>query len=235
MPIVIYVDNHLLIAAKPAGMLSQADETGDLDMLSWGKDWIKHTYQKPGAVFLGLVHRLDRPASGLMVMARTSKAARRLSEQFRNHLIEKKYIAIVSGVPPQQATWEDFLVKTNRISSVATKETPGAKRAALSFHRLASESGFSMVAITLETGRAHQIRLQFASRGFPILGDFRYGSSSELDGQNLALHAYQLTLEHPVRREVQTWSLSPPKTWNPFFQKALKELNLAQPPEESQW
>ena len=232
---VIFLDNHLLVVNKPAGMLSQADETGDDDILSAGKRFIKEHFQKPGAVYLGLVQRLDRPASGLMIFARTSKAAARLSQQFRQHQPEKTYLAIVSGTPPDQGDWHDYLAKTDRISRVVTANHPRAKHAKLSFRRLATQGGFSLVSISLETGRAHQIRLQFATRGHVLLGDFRYGSKTPFDGRNLALHAYRLALRHPVTGRTLEFELSPPTTWNGYFNNAIAGLNLPEPPVAKSW
>lgn len=232
---ILYLDNHLLVMSKPAGMLSQADETGDQDLLSLGKQFLKERFQKPGAVYLGLVHRLDRPASGIMVMARTSKAAGRLSQQFREHRPKKKYLAIVEGTPPLQATLEDYLAKQDRVSQVVKPNHPKGKFARLSYQRLASFQGFSLVSVQLETGRAHQIRLQFSSRGHALLGDFRYGSQTPFDGKNLALHAYELDFEHPVGKKPMSFQLQPPLTWRGHFKAPIQSLNLPLPPSAASW
>ena len=232
---VVYLDNHLLVLAKPAGMLAQADETGDEDLLSLGKAFIKQRFNKPGEAFLGLVHRLDRPASGLMVFARTSKAAKRLTNQFRNHTVGKRYLALVEGHPPENDCWEDYLLKKDRVSQVVSEHHPKGKLARLRYRRLAGGGTSSLVTIALETGRAHQIRLQFASRGFPLIGDFRYGASQAFDGRNLALHAYHLDLKHPIGAKSMTWTLVPPSTWEGHFTQAIQALNLAEPPWEGSW
>lgn len=234
-PLIVFHDNHLLLLGKPAGMLSQEDETGDLDLLSWGKQWIKQTYQKPGNVYLGLLHRLDRPASGLMLLARTSKAASRMSDQFRKRQVKKTYLAMVEGATPKSGDWEDFLLKDNRKSRIAGPKTPGAKHARLTFQTTAVHKGRSLVLINLGTGRAHQIRLQFASRGFPLVGDFRYGAQTSFDGKNLALHACELRIQHPVGKTPITWTLAPPKSWGDAFVQAIQELRLAPPPVGSPW
>jgi len=208
-----YVDNHLLVIGKPAGMLSQADHTGDADILSVMKDWVGTEFNKPGNVYLGLVHRLDRPASGLMVIARTSKAAARLTAQFKRRAVEKRYLAWVEGAPPQRVSWDDYLVKENQQVRVVDAGAPGAKHASLDLETLQTDGGRSLVVIQLHTGRAHQIRVQCASRGFPLVGDFRYGAGTELDGRNLALHAGALALDHPTRETRMGWTSLPPATW----------------------
>jgi 23S rRNA pseudouridine1911/1915/1917 synthase len=215
IPSIRYVDNHVLVVEKPAGMLSQADHTGDPDVLSLMKEWVGTTYNKPGKVYLGLVHRLDRPASGLMVLARTSKAASRLVQQFSERSVEKVYMAWLEGTPPHEATWEDHLSKLDREVRVVDSGAPGAKRASLSLQTIGTYGGCSLVAIRLHTGRAHQIRVQCASRGFPLVGDLRYGARQELDGKNLALHAGGLVLDHPTRRERLAWASQPSEAWPP--------------------
>lgn len=222
--LVIYEDNHLLVVNKPAGVLSQGDRTGDLDLLTMGKAWVKDRYNKPGAVFLGLVHRLDRPASGVMLFARTSKAASRLAAQFKERSVQKVYLALVEGRTPGAGAWEDYLLKGDLAKSredvrVVASGTAGAKEARLemkTLHRFAASGNLpecSLIEIKLETGRTHQIRVQCSTRGFPLIGDFRYGSRTELDGKNLALHAARLELMHPTKKEQMSWSSPVPTTW----------------------
>ncbi len=220
----LYLDNHLMVLEKPAGVLSQADETGDADMLSLGKAYLKKRFQKPGNVFLGLVQRLDRPVSGILVFARTSKAAARLTRQFRERRVRKGYLALVQGDPGVNGDWKDNLVKDGRWSRVVAQGHPRAKEAHLTWEKVAHEEGLSLVEITLLTGRRHQIRVQFASRGFPLLGDSRYGSGLPFDGRNLALHCHFLGLEHPVRRVPMSWRLEPPATWSNRFEAARRQL-----------
>ncbi|MDA0683288.1 MAG: RNA pseudouridine synthase [Bacteroidetes bacterium] len=208
-----YVDNHLLVVEKPPGMLSQADRTGDEDMLTACKEWVGKEFNKPGNVYLGLVHRLDRPASGLMVFARTSKAASRLAEQFRSRSVTKKYVALVEGNAPFNEKWIDWLVKENERVRIVRESHQGAKRAELSMQTLAAEGKKSLISIELHTGRPHQIRVQCASRKCPIVGDFKYGATTELDGRNLALHASILELDHPTTKERMRWTARPPGNW----------------------
>ena len=167
--IVIFEDNHLLVVNKPPGLLVQGDQSGEETLLDGARAYIKEKYQKPGKVYLGLVHRLDRPASGLVVLARTSKAASRLSDQFRRRAVEKRYWAWVEGRSPEQGRWEDFLVRENFRSRVG--DAHSGKRAVLSFRTTNTCEHRSLVEIDLETGRHHQIRVQCAHHGYPIWGD----------------------------------------------------------------
>ncbi len=226
-PDVLYLDNHLLVVSKPAGLLSQADRTGDMDVLSWGKDYLKRAFDKPGNVFLGLVHRLDRPVSGVMVLARTSKAAARLSDQVRRRTVEKQYLAIVEGAPGDAATWTDWLTKDDETVRVARPGAQGAREAVLRWSRVSEAGELTLVAIRLETGRSHQVRIQFAHRGHPLLGDFRYGSRTELDGRNLALHCARMAVDHPTRGERQAFSAPPPVTWPADLRRAALEWMAA--------
>jgi RluA family pseudouridine synthase len=197
---VLFCDNQLLVVEKPAGMPSQADESGDADLLETARAYVAQRYQKPGATFLGLLHRLDRPASGLMVLARTSKAARRLSRDFQNRSIGKIYLCVLQGRMEGSGTLQDWLVKEQRRVRVCSPQVAGAKFARLDYATLACHEQYTLVWVRLHTGRPHQIRLQFASRGFPILGDLRYGSREAL-GPALALHAALLELDHPTQAQ----------------------------------
>jgi len=206
---ILYEDNHLLVAEKPINVLSQGDDTMDDDFLSILKRYIKEKYNKPGNVYLGLVHRLDRPTSGVMVFAKTSKAASRLSAQISKHQFSKAYMAVVCGKVPVSGKFTDklFKDKKNNISYVSSN----GKEATLSYELLSYKDGFSLVRINLETGRSHQIRVQFSSRGYPLYGDYKYGGPK---GQ-LALFAYFLEFYHPITKEKMSFSLDLPDRY-PF-------------------
>lgn len=222
-PDVLYLDNHLLVVNKPAGLLSQADRTGDEDVLEWGKAFLKKKFDKPGAVFLGLVHRLDRPVSGVMVLARTSKAAARLSDQVRRRAVTKRYLAVVEGTLKGSGTYTDFLSKEDETVRIVKEGAKGAKEAVLQWEAIDSDEGLTLVAIRLETGRSHQVRIQFASRGTVILGDFRYGSRRELDGRNLALHCAYMAVDHPTRGDRVGFGAEPPDTWPAVLRLSASE------------
>jgi len=170
---ILYEDNHIIVVVKPIGILSQADHTDDPDMLSILKVYIKDKYQKPGNVFLGLVHRLDRMVSGVMVFARTSKAASRLSEQVRNHEFNKQYLAVIHGKLESGNTLVDYLLKdeSNNTTTVVNSTQDNAKYAELSYEVMDYNNNLTLVKIDLKTGRAHQIRVQFSSRNYPLYGD----------------------------------------------------------------
>ena len=207
---IIYEDNHLLVCEKPVNMPVQADSSGDEDLLSTAKTYIKEKYSKPGEVYLGLVHRLDRPVGGVMVFARTSKAAARLTESFKNRKTKKRYAAIVSGSPCSSAELECDLLRDeqNNISRVVRPNTPGAKTASLEYVSTVTKNGFTLLDVLLHTGRHHQIRAQLAWSGCPIFGDQRYNRAARV-GQQIALYAYSLTIEHPTLRESMTFTCIP--------------------------
>lgn len=196
----LYLDNHLLVVVKPAGMLSQEDRTGDLDLVTAAKAYLKARFDRPGNVFVGLVHRLDRPVSGVMVLARTSKAAARLSEQFRTRTVAKHYLALVEGTLAGSGRRTDWLIKADEAVRVVPPGTPGAREATLSWSARWTDGRRSLVRVRLETGRAHQIRVQLAARGHPIVGDRRHGATSDWRRGAIALHAAALEVEHPTQR-----------------------------------
>ena len=200
-PSVLLLDNHVLVLAKPAGMPSQGDASGDLSLLDWGKAMLKERFDKPGNVFLGLVQRLDRPTSGLMVFGRTSKAASRLSAAVRDRRIEKTYLALCAAAPSEApGILQDWLLPGGEGSQtrVVHAETVGAKEAALRWRPLAEGPEGLLVEIALLTGRKHQIRAQFAHRGAPLAGDVRYGARQPFAPGTIALHAARLAFPHPV-------------------------------------
>lgn len=215
---VLYEDNHLLAVVKPPNLPVQADRSGDDDLLSILKRYIGHKYEKPGAVYLGLVHRLDRPVGGAMVFARTSKAASRLSAAFAGHEQDKRYLAVLQGALVQPLALEDWLIKDGRTGTVRVvpADAPGAKRARLATRPLAARGGLTLCEVTLFTGRAHQIRVQHAHAGFPIWGDARYGGGRP--GQQIALWAASLAVEHPTTHERLRFASAPPDAgaWKDF-------------------
>lgn len=205
---VLHEDNHCLVVNKPAGLLSQGDATGERTLLDEAREYLKTTYSKPGNVFVGLVHRIDRPTSGIVLLARTSKAAARLSEQFRQGTITKTYHAVVEGsCQEDQGEWSDVLLKDDRrnVVEIVPEGTPGGRVGSLAYTVLGRGLGRSLIEVRPRTGRAHQIRTQLASRGLPIVGDRKYGARSTVlaaDGKpRIALHAAGLTFTHPTRKE----------------------------------
>lgn len=220
MPTVLYEDNHCLALDKPAGLLAQGDATGEPTILDEARAYLKEKYSRPGNVFVGLVHRLDRPTSGIMLLARTSKAAARLAEQFRAGTVEKCYWAVVEGRPPGEAgEWTDELLKdarSNVVSRVA-RGTPGARLATLEYRVVDRRPDTCLLELRPRTGRSHQIRVQLAARGLPIVGDRKYGARSTLlalDGRpRVALHARGLRFDHPTRREAIELTAEVPADW----------------------
>lgn len=211
MPEIVYEDNHLLVAVKPPNQLTQGDATGDEALLDELKGYIKVKYQKPGEVYLGLVHRLDRPVGGLVAFARTSKAASRLSEQLRSHTMHRDYLAVVENgdALADEGTLHHWLLKDEANGNVrAVKaETAGSQEAKLHYSVLARHSATALVHVVLETGRKHQIRVQFASSGHPLRYDMRYGHGER--GQNIALWGAMLTLAHPTHKQPMTFISQP--------------------------
>lgn len=201
---VIYEDNHIIVVEKTPNIPSQSDKTGDTDMLTLVKQYIKEKYNKPGNVYLGLVHRLDRPVGGIMIFAKTSKAAGRLSEQVREKSFEKKYLAVVDGkIDIKRGTLENYLYKDerNNISKVVNKDKKNAKLAKLDYEVIAYNEvkKLSLVKVNLHTGRHHQIRVQLSNFGHSIFGDQKYGTRGQ--GKQIALWAYELTIKHPITKE----------------------------------
>lgn len=219
---VLYEDNQIIVVVKPQNMPTQADSSGDADLLSEVKKYVKEKYDKPGEAYIGLVHRLDRPTGGVMVFARTSKAAARLQEQMKTGLFEKKYLAVTVGVPrDRQARLSQYLVKDeqNNMVRVVPAAVEGAKRAELEYRVLESADKVALVDIKLITGRSHQARVQLQSIGTPIFGDARYGGDTLAKGHNLALWAYELRFYHPVSKNPFVFKVFPPVDdvpWNVF-------------------
>lgn len=206
---VLYEDNHVIVVVKEKNVLSQADNTHDIDMLTIIKKYLKEKYNKPGNVYLGLVHRLDRPVSGIMVFAKTSKAASRLSDQVRKKGIKKTYMAVVKGIiKKDEDTFVDYLLKLDNGNTIVTTKDNG-KESVLTYKVLKRnyEKNETLVSIDLKTGRHHQIRVQFASRGYPLCGDQRYGKS---DKTQIALCAYKLEFIHPTTKQLMKFEIEKP-------------------------
>lgn len=203
---ILYEDNHIIVVVKPCNVLSQGDNTGDSSIMDYIKEYIKVKYNKPGNVYLGLVHRLDRPVGGIMVFAKTSKAAGRLCKAFNEHSITKKYLAIVKGkMEKSNDTLIDFIGKDKNGDAIISKD---GKKSILEYDVISynKENDCSLVSINLKTGRHHQIRIQFASRGHYLLGDQRYGVQ---DNKQISLFAYYLEFLHPVTHEVMEFKAFP--------------------------
>lgn len=217
---ILHEDNHLLVVVKPPNLLSQGDSTGDPDLLTLMKEYIRDKYNKPGNVYLGLVHRLDRPVGGVMVFAKTSKAASRLAEQIEAGDFERSYLAIVEGHPHStKGTLRDYLLKDSKtnVVKVVKPGLAGAKEATLDYEVLDMSSNLSLVRIRLRTGRSHQIRVQMAELGHPLLGDQRYGPRSN-ERQQIALWAERIAINHPTSKERLEFREQPPTTkpWTEF-------------------
>ena len=224
---VLYEDNHIIVVIKPQNIPSQSDESGDLDMLTMIKQYIKEKYNKPGNAYVGLVHRLDRPTGGIMVFAKTSKSAKRLCEQIKTKDFQKKYLCVVCGSPKlKNSTLIDYLKKdekTNIVKIVPQTEV-GAKKAELDYNVVdIYENKYSLVEVLLKTGRSHQIRVQMSNIKTPFFGDTKYGYVGEKS--NLALWAYKLDFVHPVTKQAMHFTACPPqqKPWN-LFKNSINKL-----------
>jgi 23S rRNA pseudouridine1911/1915/1917 synthase len=201
---VLYEDNHIIIVSKEAGEIVQGDKTGDTPLSDVVKQYIKEAYAKPGNVFLGVVHRLDRPVSGIVVFARTSKALARLNEMFRQGEVEKTYRAIVRDTPPEpEATLTDWLVRNEKQnkSYVSAPEAKGAKKAVLDYRTIGRSDHYSLLEINLHTGRHHQIRCQLAHIGCPIRGDLKYGARRSNPDGSISLCAHSVSFVHPISQK----------------------------------
>ena len=209
---VIYEDNHIIVVEKPVNIPSQGDKTGDVDMLTIIKTYLKEKYNKPGNVYLGLIHRLDRPVGGVIVFAKTSKSAGRLSEQVREKIFQKTYLVIVNGrMEKRSGILEDYLLKNerNNMSKVVKEGTKNSKLAILDYEELKynEETNLSLLKVNLHTGRHHQIRVQFSRRNHSIYGDQKYGGRGH--GKQICLWAYELTIKHPITKKEMTFKSIP--------------------------
>jgi len=212
-PEIVYLDNHLLVLNKPAGWLTQPNESLDSNLEEFGKQWIKQHFQKPGNVFLSAVHRLDKPVSGIVVLARTSKALSRLNEFFREGKVEKTYFSIVEGkVSEEEGVLESWIVHDSHQARIVKEHTAKAKQCLLKYRVLKIQKPYTLLQISLDTGRYHQIRAQFSSHGLPILGDKKYGGISwKLD--QIALHHGEFKIPHPITKEELHWKVDISSDW----------------------
>ena len=216
--IILYEDNHIIVVLKPQNVPSQGDESKDKDLLTMVKEYIKVTYQKPGNVYVGLVHRLDRPTGGVMVFAKSSKAAGRLSEQMKSGDFEKKYLTVLSAMPRERMAVLTHYLKKNAVNNlvyVSAQAAEGAKMAQLDYTVIDEKDSLVLTEVRLHTGRSHQIRVQMNAIGCPVYGDMRYGGEKAKKGY-LALWAYYLAFTHPVTGERMVFKVQPPKDNNPW-------------------
>jgi len=218
---ILYEDNHLLVVNKPHGMPSQNDETGDLSVNTWVMEYLREKYQKPGGVYVGLVHRIDRPTGGILVLARTSKAAERLSKQFAESKVKKMYYAVTEHIPdPLAGSLTHYMDKLpgKNIMKAFPKPVPNSKLATLDYEVLHTKKGRALVAVWPKTGRQHQIRVQLAAIGCVLQGDVKYGRTDFTPDKCIALFAKQITFEHPTTKELLTIEADLPDTevWVPW-------------------
>lgn len=225
---VVYEDNHIIVVIKPQNIPTQEDESKDKDLLTMVKEYIKVKENKPGNVYVGLVHRLDRPTGGLMIFAKTSKAASRLTQEIHTNDFKKRYLTVVVGKPrDKRAKLVNYLMKNSRTNTVQVvpELTTNAKRAELEYQVLDEKEKVSLVEVQLLTGRSHQIRVQMKHIGCPVYGDVKYGGDSLAKGHNLALWAYELKFVHPTTKENMTFKCYPPEDivpWNVFNLNIVK-------------
>ena len=211
---ILYEDNHLLVVNKPANMPVCLDKSNDIDLLSKLKEYLKIKYNKPGNVYLGLVHRLDRPVEGIMVFAKTSKSASRLSSQINNNQFQKTYYAVVENNPEKEGTFTDYLYKDEFTNTPYVTDESKGKKSVLKYKVIAKKDNLNLVKINLLTGRHHQIRVQFSSRNFPLYGDHKYNKNvNDNDKSNIALIAKQLSFYHPITKELLNFEIDLPQRY----------------------
>lgn len=216
---VVYEDNHIIIVNKTASEIVQGDKTGDMPLSETVKQYLKEKYQKPGNVFIGVTHRLDRPVSGLVVFAKTSKALSRLNDMFKNGEVKKTYWAVVKNKPPQEeATLTHWLLRNEKQnkSYASDKEKPGSKKAILNYKLIAASDNYYLLEVDLQTGRHHQIRCQLAKMGCPIKGDLKYGFARSNPDGSISLHARRIRFVHPVSKIVIDVEAPLPPSFNMF-------------------
>jgi len=228
---IVYEDNHLIIVNKDASEIVQGDKTGDTPLSEKVKDYLKTRYNKPGDVFLGVTHRLDRPVSGLVIFAKTSKALSRMNEMLRNNDVKKHYWAITCNQPhPDEALLTDYLEKNETLnkSFVVSEQSKNAKKASLSYRLLAASDRYFLIEVELFTGRHHQIRVQLAHIGCPIKGDLKYSAPTSNKDASISLHAHKVSFVHPVKKELLTLTAPPPDDplWNFFLSQNIENKEL---------
>ncbi len=222
---ILHEDNHIIVVLKPQNIPTQGDKSGDESLLDMVKAYVKEKYNKEGEAFIGLVHRLDRPTGGIMVFARTSKAAARLAEQLKDGSFEKRYLAVTVGTPlDRQARLTNYLLKDekNNVVKVVPAAIEGAKKAELDYKVLEASSKVALVEVKLITGRSHQARVQLQHIGTPIFGDARYGGDVLAKGHNLALWAYELRFYHPTTKTPMVFVAYPPQEKTPWDRFAIE-------------
>ncbi len=227
-PTTIYEDNHLLVVNKPVNWLVQGDKTGDPTLIDWSKDYIKKKYKKPGNVFLNPAHRLDRPVSGLVIFARTSKALTRLTALFRDQLIQKTYVAVVKSKPQElNGSLIHWLVKdkTKNVTKAFNRNKGSGKKSILTYQTLVCEGEHSLLSIKPETGRPHQIRVQLAKILCPIQGDLKYGYTMPNTDKSICLHAFKIELEHPIIKEKISFCATPQGVYWKHHLSVINELD----------
>lgn len=210
---IIYEDNHLLVVEKPVNIPVQKDSSSDIDLITMLKDYRIQNENKKGDAYIGLVHRLDRPVGGIMVFAKTSKSASRLSDQIRQNKFHKTYYAVVNGRPQNEGTFEDYLIKNEKENKSYVTSKEKGKYSCLEYKLIDTKDNLSLVKINLITGRPHQIRVQFSNRGYPLIGDSKYGNNP--NNLNIALFASSITFTHPTTKEELTFNLNLPNRY-PF-------------------
>lgn len=234
---IVYEDNHILVVVKPQNMPTQLDSSNDPDLHSLLKEYLVEKYNKPGEAYLGLVHRLDRPTGGVMVFAKTSKAAARLTNSIQKMEFEKKYVCISIGQPPKNKDrLVNYLYKNEKLNKVTVEPiaTEGVKRAELSYRVIAKNEKYSLMEVDLKSGRSHQIRVQLSHIGVPLYGDSKYGANENKDligtRYSLALWSYDLRFPHPTTKETMRFIIFPPyesMPWSTFNIRGL--LNITKP------
>lgn len=218
-PAVVFCDNHLLVLNKPAGMLTQPNGSGDSSLEAFGKAWLKDRFNKPGNVFCQAVHRIDRPVSGIVLFARTSKALSRLQAAQRDGLMQKRYLALVEGeLQEDENELEHYLIHDDYHARLGSPEEEGAKRSLLKYRALKKKDGYTLLSILLKTGRYHQIRAQLSAIGHPIVGDRKYGSKTAFE--SITLHHLLLQAPHPVSAVICHWDAGFPDHWTSLFRHA---------------